>query len=152
STWDPKPDAVAEIRGAFAPIATKSPGVQICELLAHTADHTDKIAILRGVTTGDNAHSSSGYAMLTGQPHQPLNVENANPGPPNNWPVLGAVVQHLRGSAGKMPTAIRMPHHIFNTDKSVWPGQDSGFLGPAADPWLLRCDLAAQTNSVAQLA
>ena len=30
--------------------------------------------------TGDNAHSSSGYFMLTGQPHSPMNQENANPG------------------------------------------------------------------------
>ena len=33
--------------------------------------------------------------------------------------------------------------HIFNTDSSVWPGQDAGFLGRAADPWLFRCEPAA---------
>ena len=50
-----------------------------------------------------DAHCSSAtctpsrYAMLTGQPHQPLNRENANPGPPNDWPTMAAVVQHLRG-------------------------------------------------------
>src|ERR1700677_1626880 len=29
STWDPKPGAPAEIRGAFGPIATRVPGIQI---------------------------------------------------------------------------------------------------------------------------
>jgi hypothetical protein len=143
STWDPKPDAPKEIRGEFKPIATSVPGVQICELLPRTAKLAHKISILRAVSTGDNAHSSSGYAMLTGTPHQPLNVENANPGAPNDWPTLGAVVQHLRRGTGAMPAAVRLPHHIFNTDSSVWPGQDSGFLGRSADPWLFRCEPAA---------
>ena len=52
----------------FGPIATKVPGISIGELLPMTARHTDKLAILRSVSTGDNAHSSSGYYMLTGRP------------------------------------------------------------------------------------
>ncbi|HEY1862040.1 MAG TPA: DUF1501 domain-containing protein, partial [Gemmataceae bacterium] len=140
STWDPKPDAPAEIRGDFKPIATSVPGLQFCELLPRTARLAHKISVLRAVSTNDNAHSSSGYAMLTGQPHQPTNVENANPGAPNDWPTLGAVVQHLSPGSGSMPAAVRLPHHIFNTDSSVWPGQDAGFLGRSADPWLLRCE------------
>src|SRR5688572_3572295 len=97
STWDPKPDATAEVRGAFGPIATAVPGIQICELMPRLARHTDKLAILRAVSSGDNAHSSSGYYMMTGRPHQPMNSENANPGPPNDWPTLGALVQSLHG-------------------------------------------------------
>jgi len=119
------------------------PGVQFSELLPHTAQWAHRMSVLRAVSTGDNAHSSSGYAMLTGQPHQPLNVENANPGAPNDFPTMGAVVQHLRGVKGAMPAAMRLPHHIFNTDQSVWPGQDAGFLGRAADPWLFRCEPAS---------
>src|SRR6516162_5206247 len=73
STWDPKPAAPAEIRGAFAAIATRVPGITICELLPRTAQLLDKVCLLRAVSTNDNAHSSSGYAMLTGQPHLPTN-------------------------------------------------------------------------------
>src|SRR5437773_11599688 len=72
STWDPKPDAPAEVRGPFGPIATNVPGTQICELMPRLAEHMDKIAVLRAVSTGDNAHSSSGYYMMTGIPHQPM--------------------------------------------------------------------------------
>ena len=32
STWDPKPDAPAEVRGDFGPIATTAPGLSISEL------------------------------------------------------------------------------------------------------------------------
>src|SRR5436190_16309545 len=70
STWDPKPGAPANVRGAFGPIATRVPGIQICELMPRLARWTDQLALLRAVSTGDNAHSSSGYYMMTGRPHQ----------------------------------------------------------------------------------
>src|SRR5947209_4301772 len=140
STWDPKPHAPAQVRGEFKPISTSVTGLSVGELMPNTARLAHKIAVLRAVSTNDNAHSSSGYYMLTGQPHLPMNVENANPGAPNNWPALCALVQRLRGAPGALPAAVRLPHRIFNTDGSVWPGQDAGFLGRAADPWLLRCE------------
>jgi hypothetical protein len=149
-TWDPKPEAAADVRGPFGPIATSVPGIQISELMPRLAERMDKIAILRALSTGDNAHSSSGYYMMTGMPHQPMNFENGNPGAPNNWPTLGAIVQKVRGNHGPMPTAMRLPHRIFNTDGSVWPGQDSGFLGKAADPWLLRCEPGSATMRVSE--
>ena len=55
------------------------------------------------MSTGDNAHSSSGYYMLTGRPHQPMNFENANPGPPNDAPSLGAVLGRIGQARGGFP-------------------------------------------------
>ena len=150
STWDPKPNATEQIRGAFKPISTIVPGMQICELMPRLARHADKLCILRAVSTADNAHSSSGYYMMTGQPHQPMNQENANPGPPNDWPTMGGVIQRLSVGHGPMPAAVRLPHRIFNTDGSVWPGQDAGFLGRSADPWLFNCEPASPQYRVAQ--
>lgn len=139
STFDPKPDAPAEVRGEFGPINTSVPGVQFCELMARTAAVADKIAVLRAMASGDNAHSSSGYYMMTGQPHAPMNAENANPGFPNDYPHLGAMVRKLLPPRGSLPAAVRLPCRIFNTDGSIWPGQDAGFLGRAVEPWLLNC-------------
>ena len=65
SMWDPKPDAPQAVRGEFGPISTAVPGIQIGELMPNTAAMMDRIAILRAVATNDNAHSSSGYAMLS---------------------------------------------------------------------------------------
>jgi len=139
STWDPKPAAPAEVRGAYGPIATSVPGMQISELLPLSAMLMHHVSLLRAVSTGDNAHSSSGYYMLTGQPHQPMNFENATPGAPNNWPTLGALVGRLGQGSSALPSAVRLPHHIYNTDGSVWPGQDAGFFGRSSDPWLFNC-------------
>ncbi len=137
STWDPKPDAPPEVRGEFGSIATKVPGMALSGLMPLTAQQADKICVLRAVSTGDNAHSSSGYYMLTGRPHSPMNVENANPGAPNDSPSLGALVGRVGTPSAGLPTSVTLPHRIFNTDGSVWPGQDAGFLGRGADPWLL---------------
>ena len=151
STWDPKPDAPPEVRGEFGPIPTNAPGVRISSLLPNLTRHGDKLCVLRAVATDDNAHSSSGYAMLTGVPHSPMNAENVNPGPPNDWPTLGAIVRRLHGDLGGLPGAVRLPMHIFNTDNSVWPGQDAGFLGRNSDPWLFRCEPAATKFHVPEL-
>ncbi|MFO0907065.1 MAG: DUF1501 domain-containing protein [Isosphaeraceae bacterium] len=153
SSWDPKPDAPAQVRGDFGPIATNVPGIAICELWKESAKVADKLCILRAVSTGDNAHSSSGYYMLTGRPHAPMNFENANPGAPNDAPVLGALLGQFATDPGRtpLPPAITLPHRIFNTDGSVWPGQDAGFLGRARDPWLLNAKLTPAGYRIQEL-
>jgi Protein of unknown function (DUF1501) len=143
STWDPKPDAPVEVRGELKPIATTVPGLMVGELMPKTAQLARHLCLLRAVRTGDNAHSSSGYYMLTGHPHAPMNMENANPGAPNNWPSFGALVRRLHDGGTSLPSAVRLPHQIFNTDGSIWPGQDAGFLGHAFDPWMFRCQPAS---------
>lgn len=139
-TWDPKPLAPREIRGDFGTIPTATTGYHVGELMPRTAGLTGHIAVLRAMATDDNAHSSSGYWMLTGRPHTPKGRENSLPGPPNDWPCLAATVRHLKGDAHGLPGAIRLPEEIWNTGHILWPGQDAGWLGKQADPWLLTCD------------
>jgi hypothetical protein len=147
-TWDPKPDAIAEVRGDLRPIQSNIPGTLVGELMPHTAQHLDKIAVLRAMVTNDNAHSSSGYYMTTGHPHIPIGAENAKPGAPNDWPSMGGLVKRLRhygnrGQGSGLPAAITLPEQSANDGNLTWPGQDAGFLGRAADPWLLTCDPSA---------
>jgi len=142
-TWDPKPNAPVEIRGPFGTIASRTPGFRVGELMPETAKLTDKIAVLRAVVTNDNAHSSSGYQMLTGVPHLPLNQESATPKPPNNWPSIGAMVRYLQPGVGRLPSAVTLPEHIWNDGNFPWPGQDAGLLGRKHNPWLIHCDPSA---------
>jgi hypothetical protein len=139
-TWDPKPDAPAEIRGDLKPIPSSIPGLRVGELMPRMAKLACRCAVLRAVSTDDNAHSSSGYWMLTGVPHAPMQSENAKPGAPNDWPCFGAIVQKLRGNRGALPASITLPEHIWNTGRIDWPGQNAGRIGRAHDPWLLTCD------------
>jgi hypothetical protein len=139
-TWDPKDNAPVEVRGEFHSIASNVPGIRVGELMPRTARLLDRICVLRAMSTNDNAHSSSGYWMLTGVPHQPMNSENAKLGAPNDWPCTAAIVHQLRRGKNGLPPAIVLPEPIWNTGMIYWPGQDGGFLGRTADPWLIRCD------------
>lgn len=140
-TFDPKPDAPEEIRGAFGSIPTRTPGLHVGELMPRTASLTDKLAVIRTMVTGDNAHSTSGYQMLTGVPHVPLHRENATPGKPNDWPPFNAIVRAIRPSVGGIPSSIVLPRRLANFDGLYpWPGTDGGTLGRRHEAWLMECD------------
>ncbi|MBA4188158.1 MAG: DUF1501 domain-containing protein [Planctomycetaceae bacterium] len=139
-TWDPKPDSPVEARGDMGVIRTATPGLIIGETMVKTSRWTEKIAVLRAVSTNDSSHSSSGYYMTTGYPHAPVGVENAKPGSPNDWPSLGAVVRRVLQPQCKLPAAITLPEQSANDGNLTWPGQDAGFLGRGSDPWLLNCE------------
>ena len=139
-TWDPKPLAPAEIRGEFGSIESVVPGLRVGELMPGLALHTDKLSVLRAVVTKDQAHSSSGYQMLTGVPHQPLSQENVVSKAPNLSPSHGAIMRALRADRDGLPSAITLPRHIANDGEILWPGQTAGVLGRQFDPWLITCD------------
>lgn len=151
STWDPKPDAPIAVRGEIGSIATNVPGTFFGELMPRLATQAHKLAVLRSISTNDNAHSSSGYYMLTGQPHTPPNAENVNPGSPNDWPNWGSVIQTLCKQQDRLPASVRLPGQISNTDGSIWPGQDGGMLGHRVDPWLIRYTAESQGFSIGEL-
>jgi hypothetical protein len=140
-TWDPKPEAPLEVRGPFGFLRTRTPGLIVGELMPQTSLLTDKIAVIRTMVTGDNAHSTSGYQMMTGVPHIPLSRENSTPAKPNDWPSINALVRHFRPAMGGLPSSIVLPRRLANFDGLYpWPGADAGMLGRRYDPWLLVCD------------
>ena len=151
-TWDPKPDTPEEIRGDCRPIATSLPGLRVGEWMPRTADLCHRLCVMRAMSTFDNAHSASGYWMLTGEPHAPLGVENSTPGAPNNAPCLAGVVKSLLPARGHLPTSVTLPERIVNNPNLAWPGQDGGYLGRAADPWFLTCDPSAPEFRIPELA
>ena len=150
-TWDPKPQAPVEVRGPFSPINTAVPGISVGELMPLTARQTDRTAVLRAMVTDDNAHSSSGYQMLTGVPHIPMNMENATPKFPNRHPSFASIVRHQQSIINGIPSAIQLPRHIANDGEILWPGQDAGWLGRPADPWLIDCDPSAADFKIPDL-
>src|SRR5262245_25608953 len=71
-SFDPKPDAPENIRGEFAPIRTRTPGVHVCEHLPRLAARSDKWALVRSLTHPSNDHSLGHHIMLTGRAHAPI--------------------------------------------------------------------------------
>lgn len=141
-TWDPKPDAPLEIRGTFRSIATRVPGMHLCETLPHTARIADRLAVIRSMCTDINAHSTSGAFMLTGYVPQ-TKAENV-PAGPQDWPSIASVVGALKPSTRSPLSSVVLPEIIYNDGHIVWPGQNGGFMGAPWHPMLMKCDPTAQ--------
>src|ERR1043166_4060161 len=124
-TWDPKPDAPAEIPGDFRPIASSIPGLRVGELMPRVAQLAHKCCVLRAVSTADNAHSSSGYWVLTGYPYPRANTKCNMPAP-TDCPTLGAVVKRLRRARVGLPQAVVLPEHMITNANILAVGQTAG--------------------------
>src|SRR5262249_59617259 len=67
-TWDPKPDAPAEVRGPFRPIATNVPGMRLTEIFPRTARHADKFSLVRTLYhTATAVHDTRHQMIQTGR-------------------------------------------------------------------------------------
>ena len=149
-TFDPKPDAPAEIRGPFRPIATNVPGIHFCELLPRTARIADKLAIVRSLHTNDNNHDVSGYWVLTGYPYGPGSARQIKP---TDWPYFGSLVRMLKPSE-TLPalSSVWLPD-MMRLNENVTPaGQTAGFLGKQWEPERFVGDPAAPDYHVEGLA
>ncbi|HEV2948028.1 MAG TPA: DUF1501 domain-containing protein, partial [Gemmataceae bacterium] len=67
-TFDPKPDAPAEVRGEFGVIRTNVPGTVDSEHIPLLAQRADRYALVRTCTQSSTHHQSAGYEALTGFP------------------------------------------------------------------------------------
>src|SRR4249919_348711 len=64
--WDLKPDAPAEVRGPYKPVATNVPGTMICQHLPNCAKIANKYTILRSHSHNDNGHTTGYHYVMTG--------------------------------------------------------------------------------------
>src|SRR5262245_36398094 len=68
-SWDPKPGT--DTGGPFRAIPTSVPGVQISELLPHTARQMHRLALVRGINTAEDDHAKGAVFMQTGRRQEP---------------------------------------------------------------------------------
>ena len=136
-TFDPKPNAPAEIRGIFNPIATSVPDIQICELLPRVARIVDKLAIVRSMATDDPNHESGGYWVNTGRKYAGPNMRSVSP---DDWPTLGSIIKMLKPSPNLPFSSVMLPEPVIANPNVFLPGQNAGFLGHRWDPEIFRCD------------
>ncbi len=142
-SFDMKPDAPDDIRGEFKPIATRTPGLQVCEHLPLLADRSNRYALVRSMQTDSNGHEHACHMLLTGRRDLPLGFSLDKVPSPNEWPSVPAVVTYAhRGRRGRMPPAVILPEPSVNEANRVRPGQYAGQLGDHWDAWHL--DIAAK--------
>ncbi len=138
-TWDLKPDAPAEYRGEFRPIATDTPGIRLGEHLPLLARQTRHLAIVRSIHHNSSAHGKGMYWNFTG--HAPVQAEAAVNQPParQDWPSLGAMVARFRSAPAGFPPAVQIPYPMVDNN-TLQAGENAGFLGLAQDPVIVRPD------------
>ena len=119
--YDLKPDAPAEFRGEFRPIATNVSGTRIGEHLPRQARLMDKMSVVRSATHTNAGHGMVTHWMMTGYvPTIEIN-DNLNP-------AAGSVVARLRGAnAPQLPAYVCLPNPP--------PSANAAYLGVACNPF-----------------
>ena len=129
-TWDPKPDAPVEYRGAFGATNTSVPGIQIVDMMPQCASIQHKWSIIRSLHHKNAGHSAGDQIVFTGY----------DPGPDptiNVHPSCGSIVSEQLGHTRKeLPAYVMVPRQV--------PGTDSAYLGPAHKPFETIADPATK--------
>jgi uncharacterized protein (DUF1501 family) len=133
-TWDPKPEAPAEIRGPLGSIPTRVPGVRINECLPGLAARMDRFALVRSLAHDAAPIHETGQQLLqTGR----LCQEG------EEHPNLGSIATHLLGGRGSAPASVLLPGPITHTGVNIPHGQSAGWLGAGVEPFHLSADPAS---------
>ncbi|HUR55613.1 MAG TPA: DUF1501 domain-containing protein [Gemmataceae bacterium] len=130
--WDMKPDAPAEVRGPYKPVATNVPGTFVCEHLPNCAKIADRYAILRSHSHTDNGHTTGYHYVMTGV--RADFADGTNSRKPNNvlYPSIGSVVSRELGHTGTLPPYINLPHPMT--------AGGPGFYGAEHAPFVIEGD------------
>jgi hypothetical protein len=141
-TFDLKPDAPAEIRGEFNPAKTKTPGLEICDLLPKMATQTDRYSLVRSFRHHNSDHGPADHYILTG--YFPQAGFNPNLSPNNQRPCVGSVVSRKLGPRGSVPPYVALP--------KMHPSGGPAYLGAAHAPFVIDADPSAPNFAVPDLA
>lgn len=135
-SFDPKPDAPADIRGEFGTIATHTPGLRICEHLPQLAQRSRLWSLVRSLTHRSNEHSAGHMIMLSGRSPLPPGFNPSAPRP-GDWPSIAAVAGALTRPRNNLPPAAVLPERLIHNTRRVIPGQFAGIMGAKHDPWFI---------------
>src|SRR5262245_15067528 len=137
-TFDLKPEAPAEVRGPFRPVATSVSGVRICEHLPRLARVAHKFALVRSVSHPNHNHTPMIYYTLTGRQTALPNEDNdVRPPQRSDFPHLGAVVARFKPGDPRLPRYVAIPELAvrsstqgeFKRARTPLRGGGAGFLG-----------------------
>jgi hypothetical protein len=114
-SFDTKPDAIAEIRGKYQPIASNVSGLMVGELLPMMARCMDKVCLHRGGAHNNDHHETATNWVMSGRFGSAF----------GDWPAMGAVAAHESGFPGTLPPYVAVPRNPSFT----WELGKSAFLG-----------------------
>jgi hypothetical protein len=125
-TWDVKPDAPPEIRGPFGTIASKLPGVRLCEYLPKQAALLDKMTIIRSVDCRFSNHEPNMVMQTANRQAEPRTNPEAT-----HYPALASIVAKQRGQNDPA-----LPPYVVLNMQSRSHVAFGGDLGRRYDPFV----------------
>ena len=137
--WDMKPQAPAEIRGDFTPVATNVPGIEICEHLPRLCQTMDQICLLRSMTHRMNVHGPACSQIFSGRDYfgPPVTDEAL----PEDWPSLSSMAMRHGRSPKGLPASVVLPWYLqFPGNSRKIAGQTGGRMGEQFNAMLLEAD------------
>ncbi len=144
-SFDMKPSAPEDIRGEFRPIATKTPGLQICEHLPKLAAQSHLWSLCRTLSHPSNDHSTGHHILLTGRSTLPTGF-NPNQPSRSDFPSIAANVGYAIPSQNNLPPAVVLPERLVHNTGRIIPGQHAGEMGQNRDPWFLEASPFHKTS------
>ena len=132
-TFDPKPNGPSAVKGEFGAISTNVAGVQFSEMLPACAQLMDRFSIIRSMSHDNPNHVTACLPAQTGHRHPPGTPMTDFPPAPSDFPPVGAVLSHLRGSDQKLPSWFRIGPLMRRSNGTTLHGQLPGFLGARHD-------------------
>ena len=133
-TFDMKPLAPDVIRGEFNPIATTTPGIEVCEHMPMLAQRSHLWSLCRSLSHMDNAHDKSTYLMLTGCSEVPSTFKSSQPQSIDH-PSIAAIAGYATAPRNNMPKSAVLPEKL--NESGDFPGQFAGLLGTDHEPWII---------------
>jgi hypothetical protein len=98
-TFDPKPEAPAEVRGPFGAVSSSVDGLRIGELMPRMARRMHRLTLIRTLQHTEGSHERANHKVLTGW----------DPDPELVHPPMSAVVAHQFGNGGLLQTSLALP-------------------------------------------
>lgn len=135
-TFDMKPEGPVEFKGEFHPIATSTPGIEICEHLPLLAQRSHHWSLVRSLTHTRNGHDDATYLMLTGKSQLPPTFK-ANRPQTVDLPSIAAIAGYSRPRRNDLPSSVVLPEKIVHSNSGTYPGQFAGLLGAQHEPWFI---------------
>ena len=124
-TFDPKPDAPAEIRGSLGTIPTAVSGLRFSEAVPDLAKVADKVTVVRSICHKDPNHGGGNHYMMTGA-RTPVPV--ACGASVTFHPSFGSVVSHHRGLREGLPAYVSLPRVSRSGGPNFLGGKNAPFV------------------------
>jgi uncharacterized protein (DUF1501 family) len=138
--WDPKDDVPDNVKSTFKRISSKTPGIDVTEVMPKFAQVTDKCTLIRSMSyepVGLFNHTAAIYQIHTGYTADKVSPSGQlEPPTPKDFPTFGSQIVRIKPPTEPVLPFVMLPRPLQESNVVNKAGT-AGFLGRAFDPYYL---------------